>query len=182
MNLNNEYTMMEGQLIRNKKKQTKFDEKEYNKKYKKENKLQFKVDLNIEDKIALDKMLKKMNMTKSEFLKKSISKFKEENNIKIDHNDAINFLNRVRGKVKYEDWFDEYFCLGNYCYQDQDEGGEFLFSDDHMGTFIVSKDHDYVLFEVWTDKEGNEYDGDYITYKDYSEFMSKYRKDLEKTD
>ena len=55
-----------------------FNQKEYQKKWQKENKSQFKVDLNKDEKKELDKLLEQENFTKAQFLRKAIANFKEE--------------------------------------------------------------------------------------------------------
>lgn len=55
-----------------------FNQKEYIKNYNKENYSTFKVDLKKEEKEELDDLFKKLNIKKSDFLRKSIENFKEE--------------------------------------------------------------------------------------------------------
>ena len=50
----------------------KFNKKEYDINYKKEHKAQFKVDLNKNEKIDLDLMLKKFNVSQVDFLRNAI--------------------------------------------------------------------------------------------------------------
>ncbi len=57
---------------------TEFDEKKYKKKYGNVHYSRFFVDLKIDEKKELDMILKKENMTKAEFLRKSIANFKVE--------------------------------------------------------------------------------------------------------
>lgn len=54
----------------------KFNKKEYDINYKKEHKAQFKVDLNKNEKIDLDLMLKKFNISQADFLRNAIREFK----------------------------------------------------------------------------------------------------------
>ena len=59
-----------------------FNKEVYDREFKKKNYKQFKVDLPIKEKDDLDDMLKMYNISKSEFLKNSIKKFKEEKKMK----------------------------------------------------------------------------------------------------
>ena len=54
----------------------KFNKKEYDINYKKLHKKQFKVDLNIEEYNYLEKLLKKYNLSKAQFLRNSIKQLK----------------------------------------------------------------------------------------------------------
>ncbi len=54
----------------------KFNKKEYDINYKKLHKKQFKVDLNIEEYNYLEKLLKKYNLSKAQFLRNSIEQLK----------------------------------------------------------------------------------------------------------
>ena len=57
----------------------KFNQNEYQKKWKKEKKAQFKVDLNKEEKKELDELLEKEKITKAQFLRNAIKDFKDKN-------------------------------------------------------------------------------------------------------
>lgn len=56
--------------------------KEYDIKYIKEHKKRFVIDLNIEDYIKLDNELKKLNISKAEFMRNAIEEFYKKNGIK----------------------------------------------------------------------------------------------------
>lgn len=61
---------------------SKFNQQEYINNFNKENYSQFNVRLTKEEKKELDKLLKKMNLTKADFLKYATKKLKEELNEK----------------------------------------------------------------------------------------------------
>ena len=56
----------------------KFNKKKYDINFRKNNYLQFKVDLKREEKLELDSLLKKKNITKAQFLRNAIEELKKK--------------------------------------------------------------------------------------------------------
>lgn len=149
-----------------------FNQKEYIIQYKKEHYSTFKVDLLKDEKKALDKILKNENMTKTEFLRKSIIEFKKERKIEMNKFDVINFLKNR--KVKEKEEFEEIFALGNYPQQDTNLEKDYKLEDGFFFT-LVSKDDDYAYISVFDEEEDEIFDG-YFTYNSYAKLLDIYEK------
>ena len=149
-----------------------FNQKEYIIQYKKEHYSTFKVDLLKDEKKALDKILKNENMTKTEFLRKSIIEFKKERKIEMNKFDVINFLKNR--KVKEKEEFEEIFALGNYPQQDTNIEKDYKLEDGFFFT-LVSKDDDYAYISVIDEEEDEIFDG-YFTYNSYAKLLDIYEK------
>lgn len=149
-----------------------FNQKEYIIQYKKEHYSTFKVDLLKDEKKALDKILKNENMTKTEFLRKSIIDFKKERKIEMNKFDVINFLKNR--KVKEKEEFEEIFALGNYPQQDTNLEKDYKLEDGFFFT-LVSKDDDYAYISVFDEEEDEIFDG-YFTYNSYAKLLDIYEK------
>lgn len=149
-----------------------FNQKEYIIQYKKEHYSTFKVDLLKDEKKALDKILKNENMTKTDFLRKSIIEFKKERKIEMNKFDVINFLKNR--KVKEKEEFEEIFALGNYPQQDTNLEKDYKLEDGFFFT-LVSKDDDYAYISVFDEEEDEIFDG-YFTYNSYAKLLDIYEK------
>ena len=149
-----------------------FNQKEYIAQYKKEHYLTFKADLLKDEKKAFDKILKNENMTKTEFLRKSIIEFKKERKIEMNKFDVINFLKNR--KVKEKEEFEEIFALGNYPQQDTNLEKDYKLEDGFFFT-LVSKDDDYAYISVFDEEEDEIFDG-YFTYNSYAKLLDIYEK------
>ena len=146
--------------------------REYIIQYKKEHYSTFKVDLLKDEKKALDKILKNENMTKTDFLRKSIIEFKKERKIEMNKFDVINFLKNR--KVKEKEEFEEIFALGNYPQQDTNLEKTYKLEDGFFFT-LVSKDDDYAYISVFDEEEDEIFDG-YFTYNSYAKLLDIYEK------
>ena len=84
-------------------------------------------------------------------------------------NQIISFLNAK--KVKEKDWFTKYFELGNYTHQDQNEEATIDVEDGSIFVTVLDS-HDYACVSVF-DKDENEIECVYITYKALQKLKNK---------
>ena len=84
-------------------KNEKFDKAKYDNNYRKTHKKQFNIDLNIDEYEELEELLKKYNLTKVNFVRKSMKILKEDNMKFVDDLGIRNLKEYVNDRIKYYD-------------------------------------------------------------------------------
>lgn len=139
----------------------KFDQAKYVDEYNKEHYVDFRIRLKKEEGKELNELLAKYNLSKSEFVRKSIHLLKR-GEFKMNRNDVEKFMKKY--EIEAKDYFHEEFALGAYQYQDQDLEQDYKLEDGSVFT-IVNEDHTYAYISIL-----NVYDC-YLTFKKYEELV-----------
>lgn len=149
----------------------KFDQAKYIDEYNKEHYVDFRIRLKKEEGKELNELLAKYNLSKSEFVRKSIHLLKK-GEFKMNRNDVEKFMKKY--EVKEKDYFYEEFALGAYLYQDQDLEQNYELEDGTVFT-IVNEDHTYAYISIFDEEEMDVY-GCYLTFKKYEELVKMIEK------
>lgn len=149
----------------------KFDQAKYIDEYNKKHYVDFRIRLKKEEGKELNELLAKYDLSKSEFVRKSIHLLKK-GEFKMNRNDVKKFMKNY--EVKEKDTFHEEFTLGAYQYQDQDLEQNYDLEDGTVLT-IVNKDHTYAYISIFDEAEMQDVDC-YLTFKKYEELVKMIEK------
>lgn len=119
------------QDMKQKKAMVKFNKREYDVSYKKEHKAQFKVDLNKNEKINLDLILKEYNISQADFLRNAIREFK----IKTKNDNDVERIKFIKKDIK-----------GNYIFKYMNKNQEEVVDHTYLNNiFTVEECFRYFL-------------------------------------
>lgn len=149
----------------------KFDQARYIDEYNKEHYVDFRIRLKKEDDKELKELLAKYNLSKPDFVRKSIHLLKK-GEFEMNRNDVKKFMKKY--EVKEKDNFHEEFALGAYQYQDQDLEQNYDLEDGTIFT-IVNEEHTYAYISIFDEEEMQD-DDCYLTFKKYEELIEMLKR------